>query len=63
MLATPENDISGTMSFASLIDDVAIAMKQKRTEQSRTERSRAEQSRAQHRAFIVETLFKNGDCC
>jgi hypothetical protein len=36
------------MSFASLTDAVVVAI---------------EQWHVQHRAFIVETFFKNGDCC
>jgi hypothetical protein len=43
MLATPEDEVVGTMSFACLTDAVAIAMGQ---------------WSAQHRAFIVKTFFK-----
>jgi hypothetical protein len=39
MLATPEDEMAGTISFASLIDVVVAAM---------------EQLSAQYRAFIVE---------
>jgi hypothetical protein len=39
----PEDDMVGTMSFASLTDAVAVAM---------------EQWSAQHCAFIIETFFK-----
>jgi hypothetical protein len=46
MLATPEDEMEGTMSFTSLTDAAAVAMKQ---------------SSAQHCAFIIETFFKNGD--
>jgi hypothetical protein len=46
MLATHEDEMAGTMSFASLIDAVAVAM---------------EQWSVQHHAFIVETVFENGD--
>jgi hypothetical protein len=48
MLATPEDEMTGTMSFASLTDAVAAAMEQWNT---------------QHRAYIVETFSENGDCC
>jgi hypothetical protein len=46
MLANCEDDMAGTMSFASLTDAAAVAM---------------EQSSAQHCEFIVDTFFKNGD--
>jgi hypothetical protein len=42
MLATREDAMAGTMSFASLTDAIAVAM---------------EQWSAQHSAFIVETLY------
>jgi hypothetical protein len=42
MLAIPEDEIVGTMSFASLTDAAAVA---------------TELWSAQHRAFIVETFF------
>jgi hypothetical protein len=47
MLTTLEDEMAGIMSFAALIDAVAVTM---------------EQWIAQHREFIVETCFKNGDC-
>jgi hypothetical protein len=40
--------MTGTILFASLTDDAAVAM---------------EQWNMQHRAYIVETYFKNGDAC
>jgi hypothetical protein len=43
MLATLEDEMAGTISFASLTDVVAVAM---------------EQWSARHLAFIVETFFK-----
>jgi hypothetical protein len=43
MLATPEVEMAGTMSFASLTDAVAVAMKQ---------------WSAQRRAFVVERVSK-----
>jgi hypothetical protein len=46
MLATPEDVMVGTMSFASLTDAVAVAV---------------ELWTVQHCVFIVETIFKNGD--
>jgi hypothetical protein len=46
MLATPEDEMAGTMSFVSLTDAAAVAMVQ---------------SSAQHCEFTVETFFKNGD--
>jgi glutamine synthetase type III len=46
MLATPEDDMAGAMTFASLSDAVAVAMKQ---------------WSMQHCAFTVETFFLNGD--
>jgi hypothetical protein len=48
MLATPEEEVAGIMSFTSLIHAVAVAMGQ---------------SSAQHRAFIVEKFFKHCNCC
>jgi hypothetical protein len=48
MLATPEDEMEGTMPFANLTDAVAVAM---------------EECGAQCRAFIVETCFESGDCC
>jgi hypothetical protein len=45
MLATPEDEMARTMSFASLTDAIALAMKQRS---------------AQHHVFIVK-IFKNGD--
>jgi hypothetical protein len=42
VLAIPEDEMAGTLSFASLPDAVAVAM---------------EQWSVQHRAFIVETFF------
>jgi hypothetical protein len=48
MLATPEELMAGAMSFASLTDAVAVVM---------------EQWSAQHRAFISEKFFENGDSC
>jgi hypothetical protein len=48
MLVTPEDEMVGTMSFASLTDAAGVAM---------------DQWSAQHFAFIVETFFKTGDCC
>lgn len=48
MLVTCEDEMVGTMLFASLIDAVAVAV---------------EQWSVQHRVFIVEMFLKNGDCC
>jgi hypothetical protein len=42
MLVTPEDEMVGTMSFASLTDAVAVAMEQWST---------------QYREFIVDTFF------
>jgi hypothetical protein len=42
MLATPEDEVAGTMSFASLTDAAAVAM---------------DQWSVQHHAFIVERFF------
>jgi hypothetical protein len=42
MLASPESEMAGTMSFASLADAVAVAMKQ---------------WSAQRLAFIIKTFF------
>jgi hypothetical protein len=44
MLATPADEMAGTMSLSSVTDAVAL-----------------EAWSAQHRAFIVETFFKNRD--
>jgi hypothetical protein len=44
MLATPEDFMAGSMSLAILTDAVAVAMGQ---------------WSVQHRAFVVETFFKN----
>jgi hypothetical protein len=46
MLATPEDEMAGTMSFASLTDARAVAMGQ---------------WGAQNCVFIVEKFLKNGD--
>jgi hypothetical protein len=46
MLATSEDEMAGTKSFASLTDATAVAM---------------EQWRAHHHVFIVENFLKNGD--
>jgi hypothetical protein len=48
MLATPDDEMAGTIPFASLNDDVSVVM---------------EQGSAQHRAFIVDVFFLNGACC
>jgi hypothetical protein len=48
MLVICEDEMVGTMSFASLTDAVAVAV---------------EQWSAQHCVFIVEMFLKNGDCC
>jgi hypothetical protein len=45
MLATSEDEMMGTMSFASLTDAGLVGTEQRST---------------QHLAFIVETFFKNG---
>jgi hypothetical protein len=45
-VATPEDEMAGTMSFASLTDTIAVAM---------------EQWSMQDCAFIAETIFKNGN--
>jgi hypothetical protein len=44
-LATPEDEMAGTMSFASLTYAIAVALEQWSTK---------------HHAFIVETFLKNG---
>lgn len=46
MLATPEDKMAGTMSFASLTFAVVVPLEQWNT---------------QHHAFVVETFLKNGD--
>jgi hypothetical protein len=43
MLATPEDETAGTISFSSSTDAVAVA---------------TEQWSSQHRAFIIEFFFK-----
>jgi hypothetical protein len=46
MLATPEDEVTGTMSFASLTDVVAVVMKQ---------------WSVQHVCSLFKRFFKNGD--